>query len=87
VNLATHNLLREIRCVGVLWIDDAGFVCNPLCQPQPLGTTRTVLVLLYEIRRLTKTGIFTTSRTSPKAMAAANSQATTEKAKGAMAIP
>jgi hypothetical protein len=41
----------------------------------------------HEIRRRAKTGIFTTSSTNPNAIAAENSQATTQMAKGAMAIP
>jgi hypothetical protein len=44
-------------------------------------------IVIHEMRRRAKSGIFTASKSNPNAIAAANSQATTEMVKGAMAIP
>ena len=81
VELSNPQLLHvgaKARLVLKEWAEADGVCVIAICS---------ILKRLYEMRRRAKSGIFTTSRTTPKAIAAVNSQATIARDNGAMAIP
>ena len=61
--------------------------CNAHKGLQRRATNYSSPIRIYERMRRAKSGIFTTSRITPKVIAAINSQATTARDSGAMAIP